>query len=85
MKKKSGKSTILQMLQDYRFNSVLVRNFVMILGVLFAVFSMIMIVVSKRMDTLTEQEVQTVSENSLKQTAQRIKRYEEFTEPEGEL
>lgn len=71
-KKKIGKSTIWQMLQDYRFNSVLVRNFVMILGILFAVFSMIMLVVSKRMDTLTEQEVQTVSENSLKQTAQRM-------------
>ena len=70
--KKIGKSTIWQMLQDYRFNSVLVRNFVMILGILFAVFSMIMLVVSKRMDTLTEQEVQTVSENSLKQTAQRM-------------
>ena len=71
-KKKIGKSTIWQMLQDYRFNSVLVRNFVMILGILFAVFSMIMLVVSKRMDTLTEQEVQPVSETSLQQTAQRM-------------
>lgn len=71
-KKRTQKNTIFQMLQDYRFNSVLVRNFVMISIVLLAVFSMIVFVVSKRMDRLTEQEVQTVSENSLKQTAQRM-------------
>lgn len=71
-KKKIVKSTILQMLQDYRFNSVLVRNFIMILVTLFAVFSMIVFVVFRKMDTLTEQEVQTVSENSLKQTVQRM-------------
>ena len=70
--KKTDKNTIFQMLQDYRFNSVLVRNFVMIIGVLLTAFSVIIFVVSKRMDTLTEQEVQTVSENSLKQTAQRM-------------
>lgn len=73
MKKQTKKKNILlQMLQDYRFNSVLVRNSVMIFCVLFSVFAMIMWVVLKRMDTLTEQEVQTVSENSLRQTAQRM-------------
>lgn len=71
-KNKFKANTLIQLLQDYRFNSILVRNFTLILAVLFLSFFLIMLVVTDRLDKITEKEVQNVSENSLRQTAQRM-------------
>ncbi|MDO4322792.1 MAG: sensor histidine kinase [Lachnospiraceae bacterium] len=63
---------IVQQLQDYRFNSILVRSFVTILAVLLCTFLGIMLLVSKKMDSLIEKEVSTISNNSLRQTAEHM-------------
>lgn len=63
---------ILQLWQDYRFNSILVRNFVTILGVLLCTFLGVMLLVSQKMDRLIEKEVSTISSNSLRQTAEHM-------------
>lgn len=63
---------ILRLLQDYRFNSILVRNFVTILAVLLCTFLGVMLLVSQKMDGLIEKEVSTISSNSLRQTAEHM-------------
>ncbi len=70
--KKKRTSIIFQQLQDYRFNSILVRNFVTILVVLLTTFFGVMLLMSNKMDQLIEKEVSTISNNSLKQTAERM-------------
>lgn len=70
MKKKT--STILQLWQDYRFNSILVRNFILILAVLLCTLIGIMGLVSWKLDQLVEKETSTISISNLEQTAERM-------------
>lgn len=70
--KKKRQNIIVQQLQDYRFNSILVRSFVTILAVLLCTFLGIMLLVWNKMDALIEKEVSTISNNSLRQTAERM-------------
>lgn len=65
---KKPKNVILQFLQDYRFNSILVKNFVIIFIVLVCAFAGIMLLVSKEMNSIIEKEVGTMSMNSLSKT-----------------
>lgn len=65
---KKPKNVILQLLQDYRFNSILVKNFVIIFIVLVCAFTGIMLLVSNEMNSIIEKEVGTMSINSLSKT-----------------
>lgn len=69
---KKRKNMILQFLSDYRFNSILVRNFFMILMVLLCTFLVVMWTVSRKMEDIIETEVATMSHNSLNQTKERM-------------
>ncbi|MDD3795182.1 MAG: sensor histidine kinase [Lachnospiraceae bacterium] len=70
--KTKKKNLIIQLLHDYRFNSILVRNFIMILLVLLCSFLGVMLLISVKLDQLIEKEVSTISSNSLRQTAERM-------------
>lgn len=70
MKKK--KSDLLQLFGDYRFNSLLVKNFVVIMMVLLVTFAGLGLLVTRQMDVILTREVATINENSLNQTKERI-------------
>lgn len=70
MKKK--KNSLLQLFGDYRFNSILVKNFYVIIIVLLCTFAGLSMLVSMQMDSILTREVATMSENSLSQTKERI-------------
>ena len=59
---------IFQFLQDYRFNSILVKNFIIIFIILVCAFSGVMLLVSNKMNKIIEKEVGTMSLNSLSKT-----------------
>ncbi len=59
-------------LKDYRFNSILVRSFIIILLFLACSFSVIMFTVSNKMNRIMTEEIGNMSENSLIKTRDRI-------------
>lgn len=65
---RKSKNVILQFLQDYRFNSILVKNFVIIFIVLVCAFIGIMFLVTNKMNSIIEKEVSTMSINTLSKT-----------------
>lgn len=71
-KKSVPKWKLLQYLQDYRFNSILVKSFVIILTFLIATFTVVMIAVSGKMNSIITEEVGNMSVNSLAKTRDRI-------------
>ena len=66
------KAKILEYLQDYRFNSVLVKSFLTILIFLSLTFTLIMAAVSGKMNDIITEEVGNMSVNSLGKTRDRI-------------
>ncbi len=68
-KRKNG---IIQYLQDYRYNSILVKSFLLILVLLVCSFTGIMLAVSNKMDRIITKEVGTMSITSLEKTKDRI-------------
>lgn len=70
--KQKKKNILLQFLGDYRFNSILVKNFFSILFVLLCIFAVLIWQVSRKMDEVIENEVATMSQNSLNQTKERM-------------
>lgn len=71
-KKAKTISKILQYIQDYRFNSILVKSFVIILAFLAVTFTVVMIAVSAKMNSIITEEVGNMSINSLAKTRDRI-------------
>lgn len=63
---------ILQYLHDYRFNSILVKSFVIILAVLGCCFTVIMLMVSGKLNSVIQEEVGTMSINTLGKTQERM-------------
>jgi len=63
---------VLQYLQDYRFNSILVKSFIIIVVFLMISFTIIMTAVSRKMDGIIVEEVQNMCENALGKTRDRI-------------
>ena len=66
------KSKILGYLQDYRFNSILVKSFLTILIFLIITVTIIMIAVTGKMNDIITEEVGNMSINSLGKTRDRI-------------
>lgn len=71
---RKSKNVILQFLQDYRFNSILVKNFVIIFIVLVCAFIGIMFLVTNKMNSIIEKEVGTMSINTLSKTKESMDR-----------
>lgn len=67
-----SKGKALEYLQDYRFNSILVKNFLTILIFLIITFTIIMIAVTGKMNDIITKEVGNMSVNSLSKTRDRI-------------
>lgn len=59
-------------LQDYRFNSILVRSFAIILAFLIVTFTIVMMAVSGKINSIITEEVGNMSINSLVKTRDRI-------------
>lgn len=70
--KEKKKDAIFQMLSDYRFNSILIKNFFVILVVLLFIFAGIIWLVSNKMEAVVREEVTTMSKNALNQTKERM-------------
>lgn len=70
--RKNRKNMILQYLQDYRFNSILVKSFVIILVVLGCCFTVIMLMVSNKLNSIIQEQVGTMSINTLVKTQERM-------------
>lgn len=66
------KNVIWQMLSDFRFNSILIKNFFVILLVLLCIFVGIIWMVSQKMEDVVRSEVMTMSQNALNQTKERM-------------
>ncbi len=66
------KTKILKYLQDYRFNSILVKSFVIILAFLIGIFTVVMLAVYREMDGIITEEVGNASTNSLTKTKERV-------------
>lgn len=66
------KTKILKYLQDYRFNSILVKSFAIILAFLIGIFTVVMLAVYREMDGIITEEVGNVSTNSLIKTKDRV-------------
>lgn len=66
------KSQLLQLLKDYRFNSILVRNFFMILATLFCSFMVIMGLVSSELNESTQKQVRLLSGSQLSSVSAHI-------------
>jgi len=66
------KNVIIQYLQDYRYNSILVKSFLLILVLLVCSFMGIMLAVSNKLDSITADQVGTMSITSLEKTKERI-------------
>lgn len=72
MKITNSKRRIWQYLQDYRFNSILVKSFGLIWILLTAALAVISFAVSEKMNSIITQEVGNVSVSSLAKTRERI-------------
>lgn len=70
--KEKKTNILLRLLGDYRFNSILVKNFFSILLVLLCTFAVVIWQVSRKIDDVIESEVKTMSRNALNQTKERI-------------
>lgn len=66
------KIKILKYLQDYRFNSILVKSFAIILAFLIGIFTVVMLAVYRKMDSIITEEVGNASTNSLTKTKERV-------------
>jgi two-component system sensor histidine kinase YesM len=71
-KRSIRKNVIIQYLQDYRYNSILVKSFLLILVLLVCSFMGIMLAVSSKMDSITADQVGTMSITALGKTKDRI-------------
>ncbi len=69
---KPPRSKIWEYLQDYRFNSILFKSYVIILVFLIATFTLVMIAFSGKMDSVITAEIGNMSINSLAKTRDRI-------------
>lgn len=69
---KIKENQIWRYIQDYRFNSILVKNFLLIFGLFFLVLTAITGIVSYTMNDIIEEEVGNMSINSLGKTRDRI-------------
>jgi two-component system, sensor histidine kinase YesM len=69
---KKTKNVIIQYLQDYRYNSILVKSFLLILVLLVCAFMGIMLAVSHKMDSIIAEQVGTMSTTALEKTKDRI-------------
>jgi two-component system, sensor histidine kinase YesM len=65
-------NVIIQCLQDYRFNSILVKSFLLILILMVCAFMGIMLAVSRKMDSVITEQVGTMSITALEKTKDRI-------------
>ncbi len=66
------KRSIIGYLQDYRFNSILVRSFILIMIILLVSFLGIMIFVRNEMNNIITKEVGNMSINALEKTQERM-------------
>lgn len=66
------KNMILKYIQDYRFNSIFVKSFAIILVLLVFTFTVIMLAVSNKMNGIITREVGSMSVNSLGKTRDRV-------------
>ncbi len=66
------KTKILKYLQDYRFNSILVKSFAIILIFLIGIFTVVILAVYREMDGIITEEVGNASVNSLIKTKERV-------------
>ena len=66
--KEKKTNILLRLLGDYRFNSILVKNFFSSLLVLLCTFAVVIWQVSRKIDDVIESEVKTMSRNALNQT-----------------
>ncbi len=71
-RQKKRRQRILKYIQDYRFNSILVKSFGIILTVLVATYTVIMLAVYHKMNSIIADEVGNMSINSLAKTCERI-------------
>lgn len=69
---KFSRNIFLKYLQDYRFNSILVKSLIIILVVLLCSFAIIATLVMNKMNESIEKEVGNMSVNALKKTQERI-------------
>lgn len=72
MKSNFNRETIVQYLQDYRYNSILIKNLIIILIVLMTSFTIIMFLVMNQMTKSISKEVGTMSVNILSKTQERM-------------
>jgi two-component system sensor histidine kinase YesM len=66
------KNVIIQYLQDYRYNGILIKSFLLILVLLVCSFTAIMLAVSNKMDKIITKEVGTMCITTLEKTKDRI-------------
>lgn len=66
------KGKILTYIQDYRFNSILVKSFIIILIFFILTFTVVMAAVSNRMNNILTAEVGDMSQNALEKTRDRF-------------
>ena len=71
-KSKVSRALILKYLQDYRYNSILVKNLLAILVVLIVSFAIIMALVINKMNKSIENELGIMSINALSKTQERV-------------
>jgi two-component system sensor histidine kinase YesM len=67
-----SRKTIVQYLQDYRYNSILIKNLIIILIVLIISFAVIMALVTRQMNRAVEAQVGEVSISALNKTQERM-------------
>lgn len=70
--KRLRKTALLQMLNDYRFNSILIKNLLVIFFALICSFSALTWLVSWKMENIVHREAVTLNENALNQTKERM-------------
>ena len=66
------RTKIWKYLQDYRFNSILVKSFIIILAFLVGIFTVVMLAVYQKMDDVITEEAGNASTNSLTKTKERM-------------
>ena len=83
---KKTNNVIIQYLQDYRFNSILVKSFLLILFLLVCAYMGIMLAVSDKMDRVITEQVGTMSITTLEKSKDRIDTVmEEVVQISGQL
>lgn len=67
-----SRKTILQYIQDYRYNSIVIKNLIIILFVLISSFAVIMFMVTRQMNRVMVKQVGVMSVNMLSKTQERM-------------